>query len=409
MRGSRYIIILAAGLLSVTFSFAESFKIVGTGQVKCFNESVEINPPKPGEPFFGQDAQNKTLKAEYTLSDDGLTVSDKNTGLTWQKSPETDGNGRLDSKDKLDWEEAQKQPARLNAAKFGGYSDWRLPSIKELYSLFDGRGTDLSREAEISSLKPFIDTKYFNFVYGDPSSGHERIIDSQYASSTLYVNKTMFWSGKLFGVNFADGRIKGYDLRMPTGTKKTFFVQCVRGNTDYGKNDFKDNKDGTITDRATGLIWSRADSGTGMNWEKALAWVYKKNKEKYLGCSDWRLPNIKELQSIVDYARSPDSSASPALNPLFFCTEIIDAKGQKDFPYFWSSTTHSTQKGGNTAMYVSFGRAAGWMPLVGLVDIHGAGAQRSDPKAGDPKDFPRGRGPQGDVIRIFNYVRLVRG
>lgn len=46
---------------------------------------------------------------------------------------------------------------------------------------------------------------------------------------------------------------------------------------------------------------------------------------------------------------------------------------------------------------------------VKFVDVHGAGAQRSDPKSGDPKQFPRGRGPQGDVIRIFNFVRLVRG
>ena len=43
-----------------------------------------------------------------------------------------------------------------------------------------------------------------------------------------------------------------------------------------------------------------------------------------------------------------------------------------------------------------------------LMDVHGAGAQRSDPKAGDPRNFPHGRGPQGDVIRIYNYVRLVR-
>ena len=43
------------------------------------------------------------------------------------------------------------------------------------------------------------------------------------------------------------------------------------------------------------------------------------------------------------------------------------------------------------------------------VDVHGAGAQRSDPKAGDPAMFPHGRGPQGDVIRIYNHVRLVRG
>ena len=43
-----------------------------------------------------------------------------------------------------------------------------------------------------------------------------------------------------------------------------------------------------------------------------------------------------------------------------------------------------------------------------FVDVHGAGAQRSDPKAGNPAMFPRGRGPQGDVIRIYNYLRLVR-
>ena len=43
-----------------------------------------------------------------------------------------------------------------------------------------------------------------------------------------------------------------------------------------------------------------------------------------------------------------------------------------------------------------------------LLDVHGAGAQRSDPKAGDPADYPVGHGPQGDVIRIFNYVRCVR-
>ena len=43
-----------------------------------------------------------------------------------------------------------------------------------------------------------------------------------------------------------------------------------------------------------------------------------------------------------------------------------------------------------------------------LVDVHGAGAQRSDPKSGDPDDYPYGFGPQGDVIGIYNYVRCVR-
>jgi len=46
---------------------------------------------------------------------------------------------------------------------------------------------------------------------------------------------------------------------------------------------------------------------------------------------------------------------------------------------------------------------------AGWIDVHGAGAQRSDPKSGNPADFPKGHGPQGDAIRILNYVRLVRG
>lgn len=42
------------------------------------------------------------------------------------------------------------------------------------------------------------------------------------------------------------------------------------------------------------------------------------------------------------------------------------------------------------------------------MDVHGAGAQRSDPKQRDPANFPFGRGPQGDSIRIYNHVRCVR-
>jgi hypothetical protein len=68
---------------------------------------------------------------------------------------------------------------------------------------------------------------------------------------------------------------------------------------------------------------------------------------------------------------------------------------------------------GNSAAYVAFGEGLGWMqdPFTyqyELMDVHGAGCQRSDPKTGNPEDYPYGHGPQGDVIRIYNYVRLVR-
>ena len=48
------------------------------------------------------------------------------------------------------------------------------------------------------------------------------------------------------------------------------------------------------------------------------------------------------------------------------------------------------------------------LTMATTVGSYTAGAQRSDPKVGDPNDYPYGHGPQGDVIRIYNYVRLVR-
>ena len=432
------------GLLALAGLCAEApYPIVDTSQTKCYDNRGEIAPPKRGQPFYGQDAQFRSHPPSYTLSSDNLTVRDLVTGLTWQRSPDTDGDGSLTRRDKLTMSQAQALPAKLNAVRFGGFSDWRLPSIKELYSLFDGRGTDPSgpMDMDTSRLTPYIDTKFFKFAYGDTRTG-ERVIDSQYASSTKYVGKGPRGFDKLFGVNFADGRIKGYDLQMPGGAiEKTFFVQCVRGNPGYGTNDLHDNSDGTVTDRATGLVWSKGDSGQGLNWQAALAWVQKKNSENFLGHADWRLPSVKELQSIVDYTRSPDTTRSPAIDPVFNCTTITNEGGKADYPCYWSATTHAGFRGGAAAMYVAFGRAAGWMspramaggppgprggfgpgpggpPGAGpqgqgggeyhFVDVHGAGAQRSDPKEGDPAMFPHGRGPQGDVIRIYNYVRLVR-
>jgi hypothetical protein len=256
----------------------------------------------------------------------------------WQQSPDTDNDGDIDADDKLTYDEAV---AGASTFTLGGYNDWRLPTIKELYSLIDFSGTDPSGYDgfDTSGLIPFIDTAYFDFAYGDTSAG-ERIIDSQYASITLYVSNTANEGGRtMFGVNFADGRIKGYGLTL-FGSDNIFFVIYVRDNASYGQNNFTDNGDGTITDSATGLKWAQNDSAIGLNWEDALDWVAQMNAANYLGYNDWRLPNAKELQSIVDYTRSPDTTSSAAIDPLFNVTSIINEAGQIDYPAYWSSTTH---------------------------------------------------------------------
>lgn len=380
------------------------YVIVGTNQTQFFNNTTEISAPASGTDFYGQDASYQHNTATYRNNLNG-TITDMHTALVWQQTADQNADGQINVSDKMTLEDAK---AAADNLVLGGYDDWRLPTIKELYSLILFSGIDPSGYEGTSTdgLVPFIDTQYFGFNYGDQEAG-ERIIDAQFASSTQYVHYTMGTDETLFGVNFADGRIKGYGLKDPqTQQDKTFYVLFVRGNTAYGTNDFTDNNDGTVTDNATRLMWQQADNGQTMNWQQALAYA---ENATIAGHSDWRLPTAKELQSIIDYSRSPATTNSPAIDPVFTCTQFTNEAGQSDYGFYWSGTTHqswaSAMEGANAA-YCSFGRAMGYMS--GWTDVHGAGAQRSDPKAGNPDDYPEGHGPQGDAIRIYNYVRLVR-
>lgn len=376
------------GSLSAAFSWT----VVDTGQDVCYDETKPCRDPKPGERFFGQDAQYSGTPPSYRDNSDG-TVTDLQTGLMWSKA--------VDPK-KVNLSEAETIAKSMT---LGGHQDWRVPNIKELYSLMDFRGiTGLMDRSNLGKVPatavPYINTDYFDFLYGDAKAG-ERFIDAQWLSSTPYTSTTMEGIETLFGVNFADGRIKGYGVRPPGGREKKFYARYVRGEP-CGKNEFVDNGDGTVTDRATGLIWTKADSGRGMTWEEALRHAQGLT---LAGQSDWRLPNAKELQSLVDYTRSPDATDSPAIDPVFETTSITNESGQKDWPFFWTSTSHADGPNAQNAVYISFGRAIGMMHGT-VMDVHGAGAQRSDPKTGKPAI---GHGPQGDAQRVKNFVRCVRG
>jgi len=378
-----------------------TYPIVDTGQAYCYDDGVGIPCPNEGESFYGQDAQYSGNAPSYTDNGDG-TITDNVTGLMWQKDPG----------EKMTYEQAV---AGAEGFDLAGYDDWRLPTIKELYSLIQFSGTDASRCAEEESCTaiPFIDSDYFEFAYGDTATG-ERMIDSQWATSTIYTGRIMNGGQAMFGVNFADGRIKGYGTGTDRGGRgKTFFVIYVRGNSNYGINDFVDNGDGTVTDNATGLTWMQADSGASadsaqgaLDWEGALNYC---SSLDYAGISEWRLPNAKELHSIIDYTRSPDATNSAAIDPIFDISTITNEAGQLDYPAFWTSTTHVSSNGfSGSGVYINFGRSMGYMNGAWR-DVHGAGAQRADQKSGDPSKYSSGLVPQGDAVRIYNYARCVTG
>lgn len=385
-----------------------TYPIVDTAQTKCYDSTTGSEIPCSAH---GYDADYNGSTPSYTLNSAGTILTDNVTGLMWTKSSDLDGNGNVtDAGDKLSFNNAVEYCSNLT---LGGYDDWRLPDIKTLYSLIMFTGEDPSSysRTDTSSLVAFLD-KHFDWAFGDQDAG-ERIIDGQYATTTKYVSTTMNGDETMFGVNFVDGRIKGYPINMGN-SEKLFYVLCTRGNKQYGENNFTDNGDSTITDNATALMWQQNDTQSS-NYEDAISYC---EDSTLAGYSDWRVPNVKELQSIVDYSKSPDTSNSAAINPLFNATSFTNENGVTDWGYYWSSTTHATANSGKSGAYVSFGRALGYMNNT-IMDVHGAGAQRSNAKmsendmgASTATDYNGNtfyyKGPQGDIIRIDNMVRCVR-
>ncbi len=102
--------------------------------------------------------------------------------------------------------------------------------------------------------------------------------------------------------------------------------------------DYVDNGDGTITDNSTGLMWQKAAPENKINWKEALAYC---EALKLGGHTDWRLPTIKELRSIVDYAKY-----HPAIDKIVF------PNTQSSF--YWSGTTNASSTDTDKAWSVNF-------------------------------------------------------
>ncbi len=312
------------------------------------------------------------VESSYTTSADGLSVKDNVTGLTWQKTYELGDRGAVS------WVEIQAKVDAMNAQKVGGFSDWRAPTIKELYSGW-----------------PYLDTEAFPLTYDNEQALSHKI----FLSSTKYTS-TIAGSELAFGVNFGTGHIKAY----ATKDGPRHFFRAVRGNLAYGVNLFQDNKDGTVTDAATGLMWQQQDGAVAMDFPAAKAYAEAQNKANSFGHNDWRLPTSMELQTLVDYTRSPGATdpahVGPAIDPLFTCTPITNEAGRADYPYYWTSVPAKGSADGpySAAWYVAFGRAVN----ENGEDLHGAGAIRFDSTMAATEPGAK------DAERVLNFVRLVR-
>jgi adenylate cyclase len=79
-------------------------------------------------------------------------------------------------------------------------------------------------------------------------------------------------------------------------------------------NDFVDNGDGTVTDRATGLLWQKSGSSRSVTWRRAKLYIDKLNRNQFAGYSDWRLPTIDELASLLEKSKKDGLHIDPVFD-----------------------------------------------------------------------------------------------
>ena len=271
--------------------------VLCTDQTLCYDETTTMTCPTEGNAFYGQDAQyallGECVPRDYTVSGDtgDDIITDNVTGLIWQRTlPATYAGctGGAPTGATCAW---QQSIDYCNGLIYAGQSDWRLPTRRELATL-----SDYGRHS------PAIDVS----VFPGTQSSH-------YWSSSSYASSTdNAWTVS-----------SGYGSTGTSAKTNANYVRCVRGEEIFSDSVFtEETLSGkvVVADTVTGLQWTK-EYATSVNWQNALGHCEGLN---YGGHTDWRLPNMDELKTLIN-----DTIYSPA-------STFPDMPSQD----FWSSSSY---------------------------------------------------------------------
>ncbi len=311
-----------------TVAFLGLLAVAGAA-VTALAASAPVKIPDTGQTIdatttFGEDSDYTINPPSYTDNGNN-TITDSVTGLMWQK---------VDAGESA-WDNAI---ARAVGVTTGGYTDWWLPTPGELYGILNhNNGNPAALNLTYFPINPAGAAEYW------------------WTSETYAGDAAKVWC-----VNAGGGLgPKPKTETLSAGGTLRYHARYVRGPKQISGRNLTNNGDGTITDTDTGLMWTQVP-GTAVAWTAALS--YAENLT-LAGYTDWRLPNIKELQSLTDYSLATASTAAGALAPInraAFPTATTPATA------YWSSTVVRAGPGTPTSAWlVEFGVAINIPPANG--------------------------------------------
>jgi len=335
--GIAVVLLILSSVLTASASYTNYAPVPKTRQTECYKSAAPWGacPCGTTDCPSGQDGDLQMgvtwPNPRFTDNGDG-TVTDNLTGLMWMKN--ADAGDDCDGVDTglQNWNTALASCAQCNTNVFAGYTDWRLPNIRELSSLIDfsqfdpglpdGHPFDVHTDPYWSSttrLEDLVDAWDVDLDDGHLSYGI-KADESHYvwpvrgesapcltcATGGAYApvpktGQTGCWdvSGALIGCA-GTGQDGEYQMGIAWPSPR-----------------FTDNLDGTVTDNLTGLIWLKdADCPNGdRGWSDSLIFansLFDGWDGGFGGgdcglsdgsvAGDWRLPNVRELSSLIDFS-----------------------------------------------------------------------------------------------------------
>lgn len=309
-----------------------------TGQVECRDtQGRRMACAGSGQDAEFADGVAWRPDSRFCMQDD--SVLDMTTGLYWLRDA---GYGEFPRT----WQEALDFIAQMNREQVLGKRDWRLPNRRELRSLISHQ---TSRPA-LPEQHPFE-----NLFHGWYWTSTTAAISPAHAWYVDMGGGRMFYGGK--DQSFMVWPVRGSAMHwLPvTGQRSCYDVHgtcidcagsgqdgAIQAGLSWPEPRFQAGENG-IVDRLTGLCWHRsANLAQGeLHWEQALAGIEALNSSG--GPGAWRLPNINELETLVDCSRARPALAAAA--------GVFEPPGM----VYWSSTTSMYEPDWAWALYLGKG------------------------------------------------------